>query len=198
MGSKLQMPKVNLDQELSLREKVFLVAVLVGVLLLFLNVLWEPLSTRMDAERATFVALEGQVSSLEQLIDATRGLFAAQEGGKKEEAKVDERVKRFLEKKVLDPTEATHDAVTYLGSRELSRGLTIRDIKVDPASEKTSYTMVPISLHAVGRYGAILSYFSSLEKLDRPIVVRRFTVSKAAEQGGSIDARLEAELYLPK
>ena len=41
------------------------------------------------------------------------------------------------------------------------------------------------------------SYFPSIEKLERPLVIRRFAASRAKE-GAGIDAQLELELYLPK
>jgi Tfp pilus assembly protein PilO len=195
--AKLGMQKISLDQELSLREKFFFAIVLVGIFILFLNVLWEPQATRLQVERASYVSLKGQVDALQQLIDATKGLYAKQAGDKKGAAAVSAAVKRILEHRVVDPTTETHDVVNYLSGRGIARNVTVQDVKVGSPVEKLTYTMVPITLTVSGRFGAIMGFFASIERLDKPVIVRRFSMDRSAK-GQGIDVGVELEQYLVK
>ncbi len=194
---KLKVPKIHLDQQPSMREKIFFALALGGLLLLFVNVAWTPQAEKIEKARTEMGNLRIERDGLKRLIDATKSQLRIQRDVPKGQTEVDEKVKRILARTVVDPLSEVHDVVGKITSRRFARGVKIEDVDVGEMSDSESYQMIPIAIDVVGRYGGILHFFQSLEKMERPLVVNRFTL-KEGEEEGRIEGRVDVELYIIK
>ncbi len=194
----LRLSKVSLDQEPTLREKLFFGVAAVGVFALFLNLFWSPLADRISLRKTERQNVQVQIDGLQKLVDASKEHLGAQ--AKKPEkapkgAPVDAHVQRMMDRRVLDPLDEVHKVVALLGSRKVARNVKVDDVSVGEEVEKGSYTMVPISVRLTARYGALQPYVAALEHAEFPLVVRRFTLT-SNPGGGTISAMFEVELYI--
>lgn len=194
----LRLPKVSLDQEPTLREKLFFGVAAVGVFVLFLNLFWSPLADRIGLKKTERQNIAVQLDGLQKLVDASRQHLGAQakkvQGGP-QGAAADPYVQRLLERKVLDPLDEVHKVVGLLGSRKLARNVKVDDVSIGEEVQKGNYTMVPLSVRLTARYGALQPYVAALEHADFPLLVRRFTLT-ANPGEGNISATFEVELYI--
>jgi len=190
---------MNLEQEPSFREKIYFAAVLGGLMLLFVNVFWEPQAEKIKTERSTLNGIKLEVDAVKLLIDFTKNQLAMQQmEAPKQQIEINEKVKRVLERKVVDPQADIHSTVGLLAGKRFSRKVKIDDISIGNALEKETYSMVPMTIQLRGRYGNIQSYFIALERIDRPLVVKRFTFRDDKDNTGLIKATLDIELYIVK
>ncbi|MFH1830838.1 MAG: type 4a pilus biogenesis protein PilO [Pseudomonadota bacterium] len=194
---KLRISKFSLDQEPSLREKFFFVIVLGGLMLLFVNVFWEPQADRIKTERSELNNIKLEVDALQRLIDSTKTQLALQKKAPQKELEVDQKVKSMLERKVVDPLAEVHATVGLLSSRRFSRKVKVEDITIGDIVEKENYLMVPISIQLYGRYGGMQGYFKALERIDRMLLIKSFNL-RAGEEDGTVKALLDVELYMVK
>ena len=195
---KIETLKTRLDQRVTAREKVFFVVTLIGLLILFINVFWQPQLEIIKAGRKDLVGLEQQADALSGLIEATKRQLLMEQSVPKEEMKLDERTKKMLERRVVDPLSEIHASVGLLSSRRLSRSVKVDDVDIGQMVEQENYSVVPISLHLKGRFGAIQNYFSSLKNLDRPLIVKTFRLSGNAASVGMVDVSVDLELFISK
>lgn len=198
--AKLAMRKLNLDQALSGREKLFFVIAAAGVLLFFVNWLLSPIGSKITMQKAEMKNIEIQVDGLQKLIEGLKTQGVSQAPEPRKEMPLDDRTKRMLDRKVIDPLTEVHSTVELLNNRRVAKGVKIDDIKVGNMVEKDAYSMVPLSINFEGRYGAVQGYFSSLEGFDRPLFVRRFQLKSVQETGGggAVNASAEVDLYIVK
>ncbi|MFA5812122.1 MAG: hypothetical protein WC956_07335 [bacterium] len=195
---KLQLPKISLGQVLTLREKAIFVLALLGMLVFFLNTLWSPIGNKITSQKEELKGLQAQVDSLRTLIDSAQAQLNIQVQQPHEEAKIDQRSKLMLGRRVVDPLAEIHSTVSAFSSRNLARNVKIGDVKIGEMVEKDAYSMVPLAIHLQGRPGAVVSFFSMLEVFDKPLVVRRFSVKGEPSSGGLVKASIDAELYIIK
>lgn len=194
----LRLPKVSLDQEPTVREKLFFAVAAVGVFALFLNLFWSPLADRISAKKAEKQNIAVQLDGLRKLVEASKqhlGVQAPKPESGPQGAVADRHVQRLLERKVLDPLDEVHKVVALLGSRKLAHNVKVDDVSVGEEVRKNDYTMVPLSVRLTARYGALQPYVAALEHAELPIVVRRFTLT-AIPGGSGINATFEVELYI--
>lgn len=194
--ASLRLPKVSWDQEPTMREKLFFGIAIVGLLFFFLNAFWTPGADKISARKIEVKSVQGQIDAMRKLLESTQQQLVSQNVERKPLPPSDDRVRKLVERRVIDPVEEVHNVVALLSSRKLSRGSKVDDVSVGQTIEKETYSMVPISIRLSGRYGAIQSYFESLEQAEMPIVVRRFTLN--ADVGGIVTAAIEVELYIVK
>ena len=196
---KIETSKARLDQRVTMREKVFFVVALIGTLVLFVNMLWQPQMEVMKNDRKNLKGLEQQVNMLSGLIEATKRQLLMEQGMPKEEGmKLDERTKKMLERRVVDPLSEVHATIGILGSRRFSRSVKVGDVDVGEMVERESYSVVPISLRLRGRFGAVQNYFSSIKNLNRPVVIKTFQFSRDAASVGMVYVSADLELFIPK
>ena len=193
---KMHFPKLSLDQEPTGREKIFFAVAVIGLFVLFLNLLWSPIANKVAAGKVDLNNMTVQTEGMRKLIETTKQALTVQTLEKNQGAPVNDVVRRILDRKVVDPLEEIHNVVALLGSRKLSRNTKIDDVSVGQTVEKDNYSMVPISVRLTGRYGAIQGYFTAIEGSEMPLLIRRFTLS--ADAGGSISASIDVELYIIK
>ncbi len=197
--TKLKLPKFNLDQELTLREKVFFALAIIGLLIFFWNTVLDPLSLRLASRLQEEKNLNGQIEGLKKLIDGTRMQLNIQSKFAHEAEQLDEKTKRMLERKVVDPLSEIHSTVSILSSRNTAKGVRINDVHVGDIVDNKTYSVVPLSIDLSARYGAVQTFFSTLENLDRPFAVRRFNLKRGEDVSGPyVKASIDADLYIIK
>jgi len=189
---------MRLDQRLTLREKVFFVAALIGLLILFINMIWTPQGEVIKRRKKEINGVEQQAQAIEGLIETTKQQIAIEQSVPKEEVKIDEHTKKMLERKVVDPLAEIHSTVGLLSSRRVARGIKVDDIDIGEMVSQETYSVVPLSLHVRGRFGAIQGYIANLKKLNRPIVVKSFRLIREVGSAGMVDLSADMELFMPK
>jgi Tfp pilus assembly protein PilO len=195
--AKLTIPKINFDQQPVLREKVFFFIALSGLLVLFVNLFWGPLSLKFAKVRTDYTNVKVEVDMLTRLIESTRTQLRVAQSIPKREVEVDDHIKKMLERKVVDPLSDVHSTVAIISGRKFARGTKIEDVKIGTMVEKDDYWMVPITIQLASRYGGVRSFFSALEKMDRPVVVDRFDLREGQDEG-MIEGSIDIVLYIVK
>jgi len=195
---KTEMAKMRLDQPPTLRERVFFVVVMGGLLLIFVNIYWTPQSKVIEKRRSEARDLIQQVEALQAMIETTRLQLTMEQTRPQKELNLDERTKKMLERKVVDPLSEIHNTVNQLSSRRLAQGVVVDNIDIGDKVERETYILVPLSMHLTARYGSIQGYITAVKNLNRPIVVRKFNLSRSAGGGGQIEMTVDMELYIPK
>lgn len=194
---KLTVPKIKFDQQPVLREKVFFFIALAGLLMLFVNVFWEPLGIKLTKVRAELKNATLEVDTLTRLIESTKMQLRIAQSIPKREVEVDARIQQMLERKVVDPLSEVHSVVGMISGRKFSRGTKIDDVDIGTMVEKSNYWMVPIRIQISSRYGGIRRFFTTLEKMHRPVVVDRFDLREGQEDG-KIEGSIDIVLYIVK
>jgi len=194
---KLKMPKISLDQQPNVREKIFFLIAMAGLLLLFVNTLWEPISMKMNTTRQELVNVRLESDTIKRLVESTKSQLRVQQSVPKRRVKVDEKVKKMLERKIVDPLSEVHSVMGIISSKKFSGKVKIDDVNIGEMEEKDNYWMVPISLQVTSRYGGMRSFFGALEKIDRPIVVQNFDLRESSE-GRLIKGSIDVVLYIVK
>lgn len=197
--AKLSLSKLKLDQAPSIRERIVFIISLVGVLILFVNIIWSPISNNISTAKAGYKAIELQVDTVKKLIDATNAQVAAgQIASKTKETPIGEWVKRVLGRSVADVTQEITATVDQLGSRTLAQRVKVVKVDIGSRVEQSNYVMVPIMIELEGQYTGIQTYIESVERLERPIVVSKLDVEPIQGGRGKLGAKVEVELYAEK
>lgn len=195
---KIILPKVSLDQEATLREKLFFAAILLCSLFIFSSYLWSPRSDKIKALKQELAGVAMQADTLQKLIDTTQSQIAKQASEPRPEKKTDDRVARILERRVTDPTKEINSVVDKLGSRTFARQIRIINIATGKLSEEKNYTLVPISIEFKGRYGSVESYFQTIENLELPLLIKSFSLEAIRDSQGFLNAKAEVNLFIVK
>lgn len=195
---KMVMPKVNLDQETTLRERLFFAAILLCMLFVFSSYLWSPQGKKIDALKQELSGSKMQMDSMKKLIETTQSQIAKQAGEPAPPVRTDNRVQRILERKVTDTTKEINTVVDMLGGRNFAKQLRIINIATGKTSEEKSYMVVPVSVELEGRYGAIESYLQSIEKLELPLIVKSFSLVSEKDTQGMLHAKVDVNLFIVK
>lgn len=190
--------KINWDQEPALREKVFFGVALVALLYLFASSLWAPLSDRVSAVRAEARGIGPQAEGIRKLIDMTREQMTKVHREPKAEEAVDGRVQRILARRVGSVADEINTTVDLLASRNFARRVQVRRVDLGERTEKPSYVVVPLMIELEGPYTGIQGYLEAMDRLERPIVVQKFTMQPDQGRAGSLVTAIDAALYVPK
>jgi len=192
------MPKVKLDQEPSLREKILFAASLVIVAIMFANNLWQPARAEAKKIRSEAASVRSQADAMDKLLAAAREQIQRMQATSEEAPKIDEAVKRILERPALDPVTEINTTVEKLGSRMIARRVRIGRIEPGQQSDAGGYSIVPIQLELTGPYTAVQNYLDAIESVDRALVVRRLEMKGGGESGGELSTSLSVDLYIVK
>lgn len=196
--AKIAMGKINWDQEPVLREKLFFGLALLALLYLFLSYFWTPLSDRVDLARGEAKGVSVQTDGLRKLIDLTKEQMTKISGEPKQKAAVDERVKRILARRVGSVTDEINATVDLLASRNFARRVKVRRVDMGERAETPNYIAVPLMIELEGPFTGIQGYLDAMERLERPIVVQKFSIQPDKERTSSLVTAIDAELYIPK
>jgi len=198
MAFKLDMPKMKMDQRVTGREKLFFVAALVGMLIMFVNLAWTPQAAEIVNLKNQATEVGQQIDALEQLIESTQQQLAIEQSAPKKEVKLDEYTRKLLERRVVDPLAEIHQTIGQLTSRRIARGVKVDDVEVGDTIDQEAYSVVPLVLHVRGRYGAVLNYLAALKTIGRPLIVKQFRLSREGGKVGKIDVTADMELFISK
>jgi Tfp pilus assembly protein PilO len=195
--SKLKLPDIKLGQSMNVREKIFSGIIAVVILIFFINLFWTPQSEMIEVERSALENVEMEMDAIKRLIDSAKSQMSIQRSVPQRKARVDEKVKRLLERKVVDPLSEIHSTVGYLSSKKFSRSVKVDDVNIGEMAERDNYYAVPIHIELTSRYGALVQYFAKLENINRPLVIKGFDLDRGGEEG-IIDCAVDVELYIVK
>ncbi len=196
---KLQVPKGMWKQQPSLREKIFFVAALLGILILFSNYFWSAQGGKLRALQADLKGVEMQTKAIRELIKAAGvQLKARQQEQQKPPAEMDPLIKQILGRDVLDATDEIHSTVALLGGRKVAQRVNIGAIDVEDASKKKNYTVVPMRIQLSGRFTGVQSYLDEIERLPRALVVRSVDLKTAGAGERMIEATVDVDLYIAR
>ncbi len=196
--AKLSLPKIKLDQEPSIRERIFFGAALVGLFLLFVNTFWTPTSEAMSRLRLEKKSLTIQAQAMEKLIQAARDQMARRPVKAEGVSKVDERVQKIIERRVVDMAEEINSTVDALGSRKVAKRVKVKKIGIGDRVDMPGYTVIPISLELQGPYTGVQTFMESVESIERPVVIQSFDMGLDKEKPGELNATLNVDLYIAK
>lgn len=195
---KIKIPKLSLGQLLTIREKVIFAVALFGIFMFFVNNIWSPLSGGIRIKKGELNNYMSQTDGLKRLIENTNLQLSVQTQVPKEETKVDEKGKLMLERRVMDSLGEIHSTVGEFSSRTVAKGIKIEDVSIGEVADRGNYSVVPLSIHLEGKFGAVLSFFETLENFDHPLIVRRFALKRGAEETGVVKGSIDVELYIIK
>lgn len=191
-------PKVGLEQEASLREKLFFGVVLFCFLLIFSSYFWTPESKKVKALEQERSGIEMQADSLEKLIETTQAQMAKQINEPQQEKKADDRVQKILERKVTDTTKEINTVVEMMSHKKIAKQLQIADITTGKMIDEKNYTVIPIIVEFDGRYAAIEDYLRSLETIEFPMLVKSFNLSVDKTSSRFLHGKIEVNLFIVK
>lgn len=195
---QFKFPKMKLDQEPTMRERIFFGVVLLGIFFLFANFFWTPRMQGIKAAKSDLMGVTQQIDALQKLIDAIESQLTKKTEAPKDEPKMDEQVRKILERRVSDPADEINSTVDLLGSRQMVGRLKVKNITIGDRVERKTYSVVPLSVELEGSYTGIQGYLHAIENLERPMAVGSFDLASDREMMGLIVSKIEVELYLPK
>ncbi len=195
---KVDVSKMRLEQRLTMRERIFFVVVLIGVMMLFVNYVWKPRSEIIKQKKMEIKEIEQQSSALESLVESTKQQLFVEQSAPNKAPKLDEHIKKMLERKIVDPLSEIHTTVSILSGRKLARGVNVNDVEIGDKVDHETYVSVPISLNVTARFGSLQAYNNALRRLNRPIIVKKLNINRSASGSGLIDVSMELELFIPK
>jgi len=197
--AKIGLPKIKLDQDMVLRERMFFAAALAGLAFFFFTNFWTPLSERVGSLRAELNNLEVQAVALEKLLELTREKLSQASAAKEEKGpEIDDRIRKILERRVTDITEEVNSTVDKLGSRHTARRVKVGKVNVGDRIEMPGYIVVPIDVELQGPYTGIQNFMEKVEDLDRPVVIRSFEMKLDSTSPGQLMSSLRIELYIAR
>ena len=195
---KLALPRIKLDQEPSVRERIMYVAALAGVAIFFMNTFWTPMTkdvARIQEERKNLLI---QVDAFQKLIDATKNQLVQAKADTKKAPEVDDRIRKILDRQITDPTEEMNAAVDQLGGRSIAKRIKVKKIDLGARIDQKGYSVAPITIDLLGPYTAVQNYLEAVEGMERAIVVRSVDIKRPAESPQELETSLVVDLYVPK
>ncbi|MFH0799341.1 MAG: type 4a pilus biogenesis protein PilO [Pseudomonadota bacterium] len=192
------MPKIKLDQEPVLREKVLFAAVLLGIFIIFSNYLWSPHVKKTKLLGSELAGLEQQADAVKKLIDATQTQLSKRQSEPKASPKGDARAKGVLERRVSDPSEEINSVVGMMATGLLAKRVKIKNVTVGNRIDKATYLVVPVGIDFAGQYSSIQNYMEAIEAIDRPLVVKSIGVKSDKDSHSNLNTILSIELYIVK
>lgn len=195
---KLALPRIKLDQEPSIRERIIYVVALAGVAIFFMNTFWSPMTknvARIQSEKKNLVQ---QVDAFQKLIDTTKTQLMQTKAETKKEPEIDEHVQKILDRKIADPTEEMNATVDQLGGRTVAKRIKVKKIDLGVRTDMKGYSVAPITIDILGPYTAVQYYLEAIEGMDRAVVVRSIDIKRPPESQQELETSLVVDLYIPK
>lgn len=195
---KLGVGNVSLNREPSAREKVFFFVVVAIMLILFLDSLWKPETKKIIILKTQLNSIEMQRESAKRLIDATHTQIEKTKTEPKQHLETDDFVKKVLEREVVDETDEMNSIADLLGSKKLTRKVTVSKVEIGSRTDTQNYIEVPITVQFEGRYSGVRDYFKAVEALERAVIIDSFKIVRNKEKTSLLEVTLEIMFYMPK
>jgi Tfp pilus assembly protein PilO len=189
---------MRLNQEPVLREKVLYAAALICVFALFYNFVITGTSEKIIKMRKDLKGVQAEVQAIQQLIKVTETQLSTQASTKPQKINLDNRVLNIIKRRVVDPSEEINNTVHLLSDRKIARRVQIKEVTPGEHLPIGKFTVVPITVVMSGRYSGISGYISSLEKIERPLIVRSLSMVTVPESPGILKASILVYLYMVK
>lgn len=197
---QFKFPKVKLDQEPSMRERLVFIVTIVVIFILFSNSIWSPVLGKARKLRTEVKSFEMQIDAVHKLIEAAQmQMQKAKKTGATETAPLlDPAVQKMLERRVLNPTDEINSTADLLGSRNVARRVEVKNVAVGDRVDTLNYAMVPLTIELSGTYSDIQNYMRAIENLGRPMIVKTFEIGSGGGSQGDLNAKLDVALYIVK
>lgn len=185
------------NDEPKLREKLMFGVAVLGVVVLFFDMLFTPLSERRETLLKDEKAVAAQVKSVQSAIAKMKEDLASRVQAVRPPPKMDERSRRILGRKFGDVGEETTAIVDVLGGRHVASRVKVQKVSVGQQVDMQSYIDVPLSIELQGTYTAVLNYLEFIERIDQPLFVKAVRLQREREGGGTLQVVLTIEFYVP-
>lgn len=195
---RLSLPKIELDRGPPRRDKILFAVAMVVVLIFFYDMLWSSRLHIMRQRRAELKGVETQVDAMGKLVKATALQVKGLDGASGEEENVDERMKKILEGRIVDPSEEIDTTVDILRHRLMAGRILVQKVDIGTRETKETYDVVPLTIGFTGAFSEVGGYMRAIEGLARPLVVKSFNVEADKGSPGVLNTTIELELYIPK
>lgn len=193
----MKLPKIKLAQELSMREKLVFAVVLIVIFFLFSNMLFSSWTLSIRGLKAERKGIDQQAAVISKLIATTADQLSKSKSDTRSEFKQDERVRRMLSRRVTDSADEINSTADLFGS--LGGGkVRVKKITTGERVDNPTYIMVPMSVEISGPFSSIQGYFRALEGIERPLLIRSFSVKLDEQTPGLLNATVNVELFIAK
>ncbi len=193
---KFALPHLHLGGKPVLREKILFGLALVSAFALFSSYILSDKTNEIKSLKGELKGVEAEAESISQLIEATEQQLAKEATGQQKVFQIDDRIKRILNRKVADPTEEVNKTVHLLGERKIAHRVTIKQVSMGERRREGKFIVVPVTIDLTGRYSGIQGYLASLERIERPIIVRNFAIKDNPDTPGLLQASILVYLYI--
>jgi len=190
--------KSTLGKEANSREKILFLAILVVILVLFLDHLWQPRTKAINMLKVDLKNVELQIDAVQKLIDATQTQISKTPDKPEQKTEEDPYVKRVLERRIVDFTEEINSTADMLAGRKIASKVKVLKVEVGERKEEKDFTQVPIRIEMRGRYTAIRDYLKSLENIGRPLIVNKFSLKRDPGKSTMLNVTVDTTLLIPK
>lgn len=195
---QFKFPKVKLDQESTIREKVIFVLVLVGLFFFFSNSVWAPILGKVRGLKVEAKSAEMQADAIKKLMEAAEVQISKKKQQPAVVTFVDPRIVNILSRRVLDPADEINSTVDLLNKRNVVGRAEVKNVTVGDKIDEATYSMVPLTVEISGTYSDVQGYMRAVENLDRPALVGSFSIQSDKDDQGSLVAKLDVMLYIVK
>jgi Tfp pilus assembly protein PilO len=194
----LKMFRLSLDQEPATREKTLFGIALVIVFVFAYNYVLAPKSKTVALLRGDLKGAESEKDAIQGLLEATAAQLAKEQQAGPRVVGFDPWVERVLKRRVADPVEEVSTTVDQLRSRKIARRVKISDVTLGNSMKEEGLEVVPITVLLNGSYSAIRGYIASLERMERPVLIKSFDIKSDERTPGQLRAKVLLHLYLMK
>ncbi|MBT3182312.1 MAG: type 4a pilus biogenesis protein PilO [Deltaproteobacteria bacterium] len=187
-----------LGKEANSREKILFLAILVVMLVLFLDHLWQPRTKKINMLKIDLKNVQLQIDAVQKLIDATRTQISKLPDKPSKNTEIDPYVKKVLERRIVDFTEEINSTADMLAGRKIASKVEVIKVEVGDRKEEKNFTQVPIRIELRGRYTAIRDYLKALENIGRSLIVNKFSLKRDKGKSTMLNVTVDTTLLIPK
>ena len=181
-----------------MREKALFGIALVIVFVFAYSYVLAPKSKAVMLLRGDLKGVESEKDSIRRLLEATEAQLTREQQTGPRVVKFDPWVERVLKRRVADPVEEVSTTVDRLRSRKVARRVKISDVTLGNSMKKGGLEVVPITVRLNGSYSAIRGYIASLERIERPVLIKSFDIKSDERTPGQLSAKVLLHLYMMK
>ena len=176
---------------------MFVVSLLV-IFWLFSTNLWSTDSDKIKQLHIELNGIELQAGAVKKLIATAQEQLTKKANAPVTEAKVDDRIKQMLTRKVTDPNDEINSTVDLLSTKATGGRLQVNKIEMGDKVEKASFSLIPITVVFSAPYTAVQNYLDTIERMNRPLVVSSFQMKSEPDAPGVLDVTIVVDLYIAK
>jgi Tfp pilus assembly protein PilO len=181
-----------------MREKALFGVARVIVFVFAYSYVLAPKSKAVMLLRGDLKGVESERESIQRLLEATAAQLSRERQTGRRVVEFDPLVERILKRRVADPVEEVSTTVDQLRSRKIARRVNISDVTLENSMKVEGLEVVPIVVRLNGSYSGIRGYIASLERVERPLLIKSFDIKSDERTPGQLSAKVLLHLYLVK